>query len=476
MNAASWRQVGLLPLRSACRRTQWLGSAGLLFGTLGLPWVLRALGLGRIADRLAPVLLGTLILVAWCGYVGALLRQNEPNAARLVPGQVRRLQQVLLGAWVSTTLLTGALGWALFGFDLPALLTAALTLIALAWTVRQPALWSVLWVLPAFAWWWTQLEPVRWLVRQWWWLGQTQPLIAALLTLLLAVLLVPAAVQTGGARHSRSHGRREASRRAAAAGGLGTSSWRSGAGWMAWLQRQTSRPYRAWMGFLCARPPRSPMARAMLGLGPSAHWTSQAAVALFIAVVALGSLALLMALVPAFERSHLLGPSLGLMSFAVSPVLQARTSLHQSRREQALLALLPGVPRGAALNLALARRLSAHQLIAWAIGSAVAMALTHGVASATLVVHSVVFVSLPFVLLVWRDWSQAPAPSASATAWVVLAMVVGSMGVVSLRRADLVGVEIVALVSVGLTLGVGAWRYAVLARAPAAWPTGRTGA
>lgn len=475
MSAASWRQVALLPVRLACRRTQWLGSAGLLFGTLGTPWVLRAFGLDRIADKLAPVLLGTLILVAWCGYVGALLRQNEPNAARLVPGQVRRLQQVLLGAWVSTTLLTAALGWALFGFGLPALLTAALALIALAWTVRQPALWSVLWVLPAFAWWWTELEPVRWATRQWWWLADAQPLIAILLTLLLAVLLLPAAVQTGGRRHLHSYGRREASRRAAAING-GANPWRSGAGWMAWLQRQTSRPYRAWMAFLCARPPRSPMARAMLGLGPSAHWTSQAAVALVIAAVALGSLALLITLVPAFERSYLLGPALGLMSFAVSPVLQARTSLHQSRREQALLVLLPGVPRGAALNLALARRLSAHQFIAWALGSAVAMALTHGVASATLVVHSVVFVSLPFVLLVWRDWSSTSPLSAGGTAWVVLTMVAGMLCLIALRRADLVGGEVVVLVSVGLTLGVGAWRHAVLARAPAAWPAGRTGA
>jgi len=461
-----------------CLRGRHLAAmlAGLL-GALLVPLLMRTFGMQRAAQTMAAVLLANWLLVLWCLFVSGLLRQNEPALARLVPRQAQRLRWALVVGWGVAALSMAALGRGVFGLGLAWLLLGALALLTFAWMTRWPQLWSVLWVLPAFSWLWLQWVPLQALGRQLRAFANAQPLPATLATLALAMLVLPALVRQGGDAHRRSHERRERRRRAARLVGEGAGGWRL-PGWSAGLRRLLSTPYRAWLGHLCGARRASVMARAMLVLGPSAHWTGQATAALIIAGLTVAVLLVQVALQvlpsPNFSRVYLAGPAFGLMMFSINPLLQARTAMFRSRREQALLMLLPGVPRGAGLSRALARRLMAHFLVSWAAAGSVALLLMHGVPGAGAAVQATVFACLPCGLLVWCDWSRLRAPGGIAVAATVLLVVLACALAVALQRG--LGVSLAALTpgSLGLTLALGAWRWRVLGRVATPWPAGRS--
>ncbi|TXI18349.1 MAG: flavin reductase, partial [Roseateles sp.] len=67
--------------------------------------------------------------------------------------------------------------------------------------------------------------------------------------------------------------------------------------------------------------------------------------------------------------------AIGLMSMGINPAFMLPAMLWHSRREQALLRLLPGMPQGQALNRAVARLQLRHTLTAWLLCSTGLVAL-----------------------------------------------------------------------------------------------------
>ena len=143
---AGWQRVLLAPLQQ--RRNQgsrWFWPALVvaallvLAGAALLPHVPLAWA--------ALTLLATLALGLWIALVSSLIVQNEPHAARLVPGHARALRRVLLVAGLAFLAVAGIVG-AAFGHALPTLGATLLALLVVAWIVRMPALGMLGWIVP----------------------------------------------------------------------------------------------------------------------------------------------------------------------------------------------------------------------------------------------------------------------------------------------------------------------------------------
>jgi len=171
-----------------------------------------------------------------------------------------------------------------------------------------------------------------------------------------------------------------------------------------------------------------------------------------------------------FDSQFAIGMAIGIA--VVLPTLSSRSALYSTRREQALLMLLPGMPRGAALNQRLARRQMLQFLVSWAV-VAVLMRLILDDSNAAKVVHGYVVCWLPAGLLLWRDWSRLPRPTAVKTMMPVLGSMLG-LGLSSATMLWLKWSPDLLLVVVALTtLALGAWRWQRLARYPQAFPVSR---
>jgi hypothetical protein len=154
-------------------------------------------------------------------------------------------------------------------------------------------------------------------------------------------------------------------------------------------------------------------------------------------------------------------------------------ALWGTRREQALLCLLPGVPQGAALNGWLARHLTRQYLTIVVLLTAVCVfcirrfGLDFQWAPAEDFVLACAALSPLMLLLLWRDWSTLPAPTGSMQVLVTVALlgVGGTSWVwVSFLQGSwwtLAAPSTLAFVPLGL------WRWRVAMQAPAAWPVGR---
>ncbi len=414
-----------------------------------------------------------LLVVLWMSFVGELMALNSRTAAALVPGHVQRLRELAGAGWLVFVLVVGVAGWALFGLGAPQRLALAILLVLLAATVRYPWSWLVLWVLPSFSWWWMPLAGVRELAAAFsaWVLGS--PVTATLATLALGLASMAALVEGRGQASPRRSAVRD--------GWSGQPSAQEMPAWAraigAWMRRQGMRLYHVHRRRLCARPGHAPEARVLLLLG-GAHWTGQVTAALVMLVVTLIIFGLLFATgvlpAPGMQRYHFVGMSLGLMSFALNPLLQMPAGLLRSRREQALLALVPGLPRGAALGRALALRMTLHHLVAWALASSVAMAIVGtGSGDASHLVAAVVFTLLPFCATLWRDWS-AVSPHGGLRVVLLLAGMLATGGLLftGLRGGQL-ALAFVAPASVLLTVALLAWQWRRLGPLPGPLPASR---
>ena len=433
-----------------------------------------------------------LLLLAWCWMllVNSLLVQNQPHAARLVPHHVRQLRRVFMAGWavfagvallscmpllsagsargLAAVLLTGA--------------TAAMLLLCLAWLNRWPISWGFVWVIPVLAGRWMSDPSAKATVVAGVEILTARPLWSAACLaaglLLAAWLSAQVLLQSGGAAHARQHRRREAWRQTLQPGRIGALQASGGL-----LQRAMAWPHGWWLARTLARPAGPLFARAMLGLGPAAHWAGQVSGALLLAGIG-GLAALTLWAVGAwpsiahsgFSANHLGGATIGVMILAINPVLQAHAALYNSRREQALLMLLPGMPQGTALNQAVARRQMLHFIVAWAVGAAVSLALTWGTRDASVMAVSYLLASLPMGTLMWRDWSRVPAPTASSTVGLIF-IPMALVGGATWAAQVWLGVPPWACVLffVALAIAAAVWRWQRLRGAAAAFPTGRWG-
>lgn len=433
----------------------------------GLPTPVQAF---VVACRCA-TLLGTASL--WGTFVARVLAQNQSALARLVPGQVHAIRLALLTGWATAVAVLWLVTGSVFGFSPgPALVAGAgmaATAVLVRWRSSVGAIASLLPVAVLLAWWASDSDVAStvWAISP---AGITVAVLAA------CAALVAALPSTGGARHVRAHAalRRATPEAPRAPSGASLST------------RLAGVAYAAWMRHLLARRDSPPMARLVLGLGPSAHWTVRAAIDA--AGLAVG---LLLFAADASSRRHS-GPSvlaLGLLLFMVAArVAHLRAiewQLQQSVREQAVLMLLPGIPRGAALNRPLATRLTLPLLAAIAFGTIVleALALVDGsFAGAPGVppfwpVPPVVALSIAMGLpRLWRPWAVLRIGFALRGSDFAAA-VIAPLGLVFLAfqaswRGWLPLWAVVAIYA-SLLLAWGTWRWRCMALEPAALPASR---
>ncbi|MCE4555572.1 hypothetical protein [Pelomonas cellulosilytica] len=478
MTATQFSQVVLASWRQRDRSAPWgrLVLALLLVGSLVITGVFAPLA---IAWR---IWLGIAVFTLHCTWwvVGLnLSEQNHPHAARCVPGHLRALRQAALLAWVlhagATTslvvlILPGHGHWEL------ALLVNSAIATFLLWSARLWWLWLLLiFQSPLIGALSQRLAPLGAQLSAAW-LAQPQTLLA--LALLLQAGLVTLMFDDGGPRHreryARQTQRRAVMRMMADGRQPNLAAW---GGRIEWLFRPFERMLSAWRQRLLAQAgPHNVMARADIVLRGPQHWLNQA--------LTFGTMAAVMALIfAAVCRIYELdmakvwrtgGTSIGLwlVCMGLNPAFMLPNALWQSRREQALLRLLPGMPQGAALNRAVAGRQLRDCFVTWLV---------------TLVVLCVVSVNgyspaLPYlalgalpvaVLSLTRRPALMRAPTPGTTVLPVFAYL--GLGGLLYLAVDRVGVPralvitVVPIVSAGLL----AWRWRVVQNAPAALPAGR---
>lgn len=458
-------------------------------------WGLSVLGFGlalgisfwltrpELAWRVAVVVAACVVAVPWYVVFNGLLVQNHPHAARLVPGHVRRLQSVA----VLSYLLTTAICAALLASQLPGgaiwLAGMALLLFLLALCSRWVQLWFwgtlVLFLMP----WWGKFMPVMivWSTLLDW--QQQTPWSLNLLALLLLPLGLAGLFQSGGSHHSRQFQARQKWRRLFESQSLGVASHAEINAPLDHLGQVFRWMQPLWTRRLLrqARPtPASVMARLDLVSLGQAHWTCQ----LSSITVMLGLLMLVFATMgwgqPEFwqglTQHGTMGLSFGFASMCLGVLLTVPANLHRSRREQALLMLLPGAPRGQVLNRMLARRLLSQLM--WAVGIALllcaALQKFPGPQSLSwLGVHLCLAYLVFGCTVVLRDWSRERPPNSHRA---LLPFGAAAAMVLALQGLQWLGLPILAQIGLVLLLVLALaryrWQRLVLASAPA-MPVGR---
>jgi len=480
--SASLNQMLLAVWRQRDRESPWgrrllalLCVAGVGLGLWLLPHAQARLLL------LATVAAGGL-MTAWLSIIGSLLEQNHPHAARFVPGHLQGLRRAALLSWALLMPPAALLQWAALQqfLSLPAvLLGGAALLVYMAWALR----WWPLWLLPvlgpsAFG----VFELRRRLAPLWAWafdIWQAQAWPLAALGLLALGWALTRLFSNGDAAHRAAYASSSRLRQASRDALLGKTSahafGRPGELLAAPLRRATS----AWLAFALrrARPSEaSVMSRAEIVLHGNQHWLQQllgmAIVALMVVLFfAIGFAMAGPSIAKAWQHGSF-GMAIGLGSAAISPCFSLPGMLWHSRREQALLALLPGMPRGRRLNRAVAWRQLRHALVACLLAVILLAWLAQAADEPALLCFA--FTPLPLVLL----WVLRPAarmrPPASWSA-VLPSILYPAASILAYLLNDRLGVSLwwIAGTCAALSLGIGAWRWRQIAAAPVALPAGR---
>lgn len=428
------------------------------------------------------VAIGTLCVLLqglWLVQFGSLLRQNHPALARLVPQHLQRLREHAVATLLALAALTGLLAGAAFGKGLGFALLAAVFMTIGALFLRWSQLWIAVGVMPVMATWLGGNPAWQGLKSGFAALYQQQPV----LVVTLAVLLLPALnclhLRGGGERHLKGYARGERARQVMRDAMFGRSTARHQGFFGYRIARMFSVLYRARTDHLLADArPANVLARAELAFGAGTHWTSQLTGALmFLLVLAVTALVAGIGYGAdlAMMREHAgFGLTVGAMSVAINPALALRAAMHGSRREQALLMLVPGMPRSAALNRALAWRHARQFGVAWAAGLLFVAALTAGTAAFRPAL-TFALACLPAGLLLWRDWAHMSTPTVNGQFWPVMLLMLGSALLAGLVHWFAVPVWSVAIGVAAVTAMIGMRRWRRLSHYPQALPVGRLG-
>lgn len=424
---------------------------------------------------------GALLVVGWAMLVGNVLRQNHPALARLVPGHVGHLRAALLVAWAMLILLAAAGP----GFALEAPLAwacgTAAALAVFAAALRWPILLLGAMVAPfvsaALANWDAHGRFATALQAQWRsadWL--VSAIVATAGTLVLSMI-----VRGGDARHVAGYERFIRARSEPSRALAGCTPATSGCTRTVW--GRFVRPYAWWLRRLLARRGSPVLARVLLGIGPATHWTTR----LFEAACALAAGSAVAAVVTPFMSAEARAGvcAYGAMFVLIllsPPAVQQLHRVWQTRREQALLALLPGVPRGAVLNRWLGWQMTWPFLVTSAVALAVAGvlaalgesirpgAIAHAMGG---LVNGFAVALLPLVAVQWRGWARMRAPATLEVLGPVMVQVSLVMLAVGLHAIRDVGYLALGVAFALAALAWCAWRWWRMGGEPTALPVGR---
>ena len=437
-----------------------------------------------IAARSAWIGIFALMVAGWLTLVGNTLQQNHPTLARLVPHHASQLRTALLVAWAMVSLAAAAIPG--FGFDAPLAWAcgAAGALALLAAALRWPMLWLCGVAAPFVSYELTSRfgaadfeEAIRthWEAHQVVWAGM---IVTAGASILVGV------IGNGGARHRGSYEYRQRLRSTFFA------SQRDGAATLAiskyvWLggAATNGRPYHWWLDRLLARRDSPVMARLFAGLGPATHWTSRLFEAFWFLVIISGVCVLVSVLFGgALQTAILPWMAFSVLTNGCSNALLAVPRLHRTHREQALLVLLPGVPRGARLNRWLGWQLSISfvvtalcgLLLAWVL-EAFADTIAPGVVTRATggMTMALSATMLPQVAWQWRRWAGMRSSAGIGSMLPVLVSVLMGVALLALHAGTGVGYLPVGIALAILALAYCAWRWHRMADEPTALPVGR---
>ncbi|MFG6486636.1 hypothetical protein ACG04R_08145 [Roseateles sp. BYS78W] len=419
----------------------------------------------------------------WVLLLVSLLEQNHPTTTRLVPGQLRRLRQAALVAWLLISGAQGVLVWLILAERVPLaplLLAAAAAGVGVAWTQRHwiwaivlytgPSLITPLHLQQRLAPLWHALVDV-WQLQPWAWLALSLVVLGALLTQVFG---------SGDAAHHAAYERRRRMLRAARNGMTGNRAGIANLGrageWFAWpVDAGVSR----WLSHLLARAQptqASVMARAELALHGLQHWLSHSvSMALTLACVVLGGTMTfrLFGISPgAMFKGMAPAIAIGLGIAGFNPGFGLRNMLWHTRREQALLVLLPGMPQGPQLNRAVAFLQLRHFLLAWLATTLLLVGLLMLAGMPSLLSLSIA--ALPLGIL---NLTNAPARMRAPTPWATSRPVLGFFLAYSVLWALCAFVDGLVwplmAASVVLSTVLLARRWRTLSQAPSALPAGR---
>ncbi len=356
------------------------------------PWQARRLDTGWQRAWIGPLVcgLGVLALVLvwpaqshlWLGSMGlawlawlwwllaeGLHRQNQPALARLLPSHVGALQVQLLVHAALVTAAAVAVCTLALGPVRPWLWIVLPVVVLMAWLAREP--W--LWLLPMLFGPWVPLH--AWAAEA----ANAAPGLK-LLALLAAALLLVASVGNGGTLHRWHAARCARWRRAAAAQREGRTIPATALSLpMRALLRLFDWPRLVWRRRVLAHGAAAPLdARLGFGLGLGGQWAELAwtGALLFItpAVIVVG----LWRNDPDIDMREIVdfsrfGVCIGVFSMIASTQHGRLSLLWTRRREQALLALLPGVPRGDLGEIE--RRWRREYLLSWLLATTAVLCL-----------------------------------------------------------------------------------------------------
>ena len=422
----------------------------------------------------AMTILSFWLMFAWFTLVNNVLRQNHPTFARLVPGHVARLRAALLVAW-AVAILAEAAGP---GFVLDAPLEWAIGVAAMLSLVAAAQRWPVLWLVVLAGPWALVMSNIRHekggladtLISAW---HRDTWLVSAIVLTAGALALVAVVREKGRDARALYEAGRAFGRRFARPQ-LGCAS----------EPNYLPRPYLWWMTRLLARRDSSVRSRLLLGFGSAIHWTTRVRDGVYFATVAVMLCAAVVGLTTVLGRglSEVLPwLAFGLLTGACTPALQAAARLQRTQREQALLVLLPGVPRGARLNRWLGWQMSALFVMSALWGCALAgaldafaEALSPGAVerSGAGITQAIAAVLLPQVAWQWRRWARLSGASGWDSLPAMTPFLLGGVMLVLHTWAG-VGYLAMAVAFALMALAWCAWRWWRMGSEPTAMPIGR---
>lgn len=469
---AVWRQRDLSSPWG--RRT--IAALLVLSGIAGLIWLPH-----EAAWRVPLVELLVVVLGTWMAIATNLLEQNHPAAARCVPGHVRTLKRAALLGWALCTLLFTLVAWAMMptaGLWPILLLCSGFLSAFLLWTTRLVWLWFLAILLsPLSLALGSQLAPARQALAALW---ESHTYEVLLLCLLFQAWLAMRAIANGDAKHQARYATQALMRRAMQMQLEGKPPAISAWAPFERLSRPFVRILSAWLQHVLDRADnarlRSVMARAEIVLHGQQHWLRYAltmgaitAVVLVIFTLVLTTTGASLALV---LQHGGFGMGIGIASAGLNPGFTTPNMLWQSRREQALLKLLPGMPQGRALNVALARLQWRDFIVGWLLTTLLLVALGMGTGNQLLL--CLPLAALPIAAL---TLTRPPALMRAPTAMTMVApsfVFLTLTGILFLLAREL-GVPLWqhGLATLAVSAPLLAWRWRRLVAAPTALPAGR---
>ncbi len=432
----------------------------------------------------------------WAGFFAAVQRQNHPLTARLLPAQLRRLRELaVLGLLVTALPSAGLLAYSPLQIPGPAaLILSMLACVGLAVIVRWPWIWIVGWVVVSLAG-AAVSGPMRLAVRARVVESYThQPVSMTAVVFVLSALALWHLFQAGGPGHVKSWRSDSQVRDLLKSSGEQAAIAPSLEGRLAILLDWVGQAF-AWLRNVYldvlirrARPSvHSVMARVELASNPRTHWAATIG-ALLLTSGAMGAgLFVLLLVTPdgaELGGSMALAFAFSYLGMLVNPLIAAPGAVLRGRREQSVLVLLPGVPRGPALNRQLAGRQMGAHVVNWTLAlafmggmQALASHLKGADMSLSLLGRAAVSLALlvlPMGLLQWRNWSVERETRPAWTLLLTMLLLVGtvSLTVVIGERPALMPVPLIGG-SVLVTAVLAALRWPSISRYPSFWPVGR---